>query len=278
MTTASRVAVLAVLGAALGLAIPLPACTDAASAPRRAVLRTRLTAGDALTRPYLNAAGWTITLRRLAVATGTFRYYDGAAAFARARPAPRRDRPIDHFDRWLGVRAAYAHPPGYTEGNLLGSMEQPHSADLARGDVTLPSGSGAFATYHSGTFGFSPGPPVGPGAAALEGHAVLVEASATKGAETRIFTLTADAPELLDADGVPQIEGCLFKTAKIERDGTVVVTVAPSVWLSRIDFTPVPVSADGKAVALGPDAFERRVFARSVKDGVAYGFAYEADP
>ena len=143
--------------------------------------------------------------------------------------------------------------------------------DLLAG-ATIGGGDGVTGMVRSATFAFST-PTTGPMAQELGANAVVLEGSATKDAETRVFRAEIVADELKDAKGSLAIEGCPFETTDMQSDGTVTVTIDVPMWLQQVDLAEVPASADGSPVLLSAGV-ARNQLVRSVKGGLSYRFAY----
>jgi hypothetical protein len=239
------------------------ACSDSegsGTTGRRVALDVQIAASPA-SKQFTNAKGWTISLTKAAVSTGAFYFYDGAPLFA-AGGQPRT--------RGF-VRAAFAHPGHYVAGNARGEMLSPSSADLLAGAV-LGSGDGVTGMVRSATFAFST-PATGPMAAELGASVVVLEGTATKDAETRVFRAEIAADEMKDGTGDLAIEGCPFESADMQSDGTVTITIDLPMWLQQVDLTEVPASTDGKPVLL-TTGVARNQLVRGAKGGLSYRFAY----
>lgn len=240
--------------------IPLSACgVEDATTGKRIALDVEIAASPE-SRRFTNAAGWDITVTKALVATGALTYYDGATILARREP-------------WSFVRPAHAHPGHYVPGNAKGEMLAASSADLLAGGV-LGSGAGISGPVRSATFAFQ-APAEGPFAGELGTNVVVLEATGTKGAETRAFRVEIAAKEVENAGGRTQIEGCPFLEADMQGDGTVSIAVNLMLWLDQVELDAVPEQADGSAVLLG-DGLARNQIVRGVKVGVAYVFSYRA--
>ncbi len=239
-------------------------CSDEGSGTtgRRIVLDVQITASPE-SKQFTNAKGWTISLTKAAVATGAFYFYDGDTLFAGA--PPRRSRGF--------VTAAFAHPGHYVPGNARGEMLTPSSADILSG-AALGNGDGVTGPVRSATFAFS-SPATGPMAAELGPNVIVLEGSATKGAETRVFRAEIAPDEMKDAKGKLEIEGCPFTAADMQADGTVTVTIKLPSWLDQVDLEDVPQSAGGEPVLL-PAGLARNQLVRGAKAGASYSFAYSA--
>lgn len=234
---------------------------------KRVKLATRVLGEDRARAPFKNAVGWTVTLSKAHLSTGPLYYFDGDPLFSRAA------RPLDRLRGVLLPRRAHAHPGHYAAGTAKGEMTTPSSVDLLGQPNILAAGSGVSGPYRSARFTFA-SPARGPFAAQLANHAVVVEGSATDGAKTVRFRTSADLGDLLDTFNEPKLEGCVFSPAEVSGDGTVTVTVLPSIWFDQVEF--VDLASDGSTVDLaGTTAFNG--FTRGLKKGTAYVFAYAAN-
>lgn len=256
-------------GLHLGAGAVASGCGDSTTGQRIA-LHTKVTAGEEATKAFKNAYDWSITLSKAYLSVGELYYFDGPPVVASYRP--RAPRGLGGF---LGFRTAHAHPGHYTEGDALGQMLTPTTVDILK-DSELPDGDGVTGTYRSARFEFA-SPPAGDLAADVDGHLVVVEGEAKKGAETRLFRLTADKADILNADGNPYVEGCIFEETEIPADGTVVLTLRPSVWLDQVDFEAVAESPDGKPVEIPAGDTAHKAFGRGLQKGTGFGFSYVED-
>lgn len=244
-------------------------CGDSTTG-QRVVLHTEVTAGEEAQEPIVNAFDWSITLTKAHLSVGELYYFDGPPVVARTWP-----RAPGGLRGWLGIPSAFAHPGHYTEGDALGQMLKPTTVDVLQ-DATLPDGDGVTGTYRSARFQFA-SPPAGDLAKELGGHVVVVEGKATKGAEARVFRLSADQAEILNADQNPYVEGCVFNDDEVTGNGTILLTLHPSVWLDQVDFETTPASADGAPVDVDPADKAHKAFIRGLQKGTGYGFSYVKD-
>lgn len=234
---------------------------------KRVKLSTRVLGEDRARAPFKNSVGWTVTLSKAHVSTGPLYYFDGDPIFSRVQ------RPLDRLRGVFLPRLAHAHPGHYVAGNAKGEMTTPSSVDLLGPPNALAAGSGVSGPYRSARFTYA-SPARGPFATQLGNHAVVVEGSATDGTKTVKFRSSADLGDLLDSYNEPKLEGCVFSPAEVSGDGTVTVTVLPSVWFDQVDF--VDLASDGSTVELaGTAAFNG--LTRGLKKGTAYVFSYAAN-
>lgn len=239
-------------------------CTSAATEGRRVSFTTRVVAEDAVDAPIVNAYGWSIVLSRAALSIGPLYYWSGAPALAAT----------NHFLRALGLREAHAHPGHYVPGDAMGQVLASSSVDLALGEAALPPGEGVSGVYRSARFSFAE-KPTGSEAGALGAHVVVLEGEASKETMKRLFRAELDIADVLDAEGEPNVEGCLFEgEPDIQADGTVTIRVAPSVWLDQLELDAVPENLDGKPILLARDSIAFRAIARGIKKAPAISFHY----
>ncbi len=245
---------------------------------KRITLQTRMTAGAESARPFTTGIGWSVTLSKVYISTGPLYYFDGATIFSRTFPE-RNERglrwAVETFDRFLGIRDAVAHPGHYIPGTARGEMLAATSVDLAGKDATLATGSGVTGITRSATFTFA-APAKGPFAAELGSHAVVVEGTANKAGMTRVFRAEVDLPELLNAKKEPAILGCTFQEVDMQANGTVTVTIKPSLWFDQVEFDTIPASADGKPVLMDASALGRKELVLGMLASDGYVFSYRS--
>jgi hypothetical protein len=184
------------------------------------------------------------------------------------------------------IKPAHAHPGHYIEGAAMGQMLVPTTIDLLGGSVVqLADGEGVTGLTNSAKFTWQ-SPPAGDLAAALEGHVILTKGTATKGGITINFIANADEPDVHDGNDKAEVAGCAFGSSpgqvgvNMDGNGTVTLTLSPSVWFDEVDFDYV---TSGDAGAPLPDAngvidiagtLTWEGFIRGVKKGTAYEFSY----
>lgn len=267
-----RIPAASALAAALALAALAPACDgDDSTTGKRLTHATQITLGPEASSAITNSYGWSITLSRVDLSVGALRYFDGAPVTARLdRPRPLLER----LARWA-IPEAHAHPGHYAPGSAMGEMVEATSVELVAGPARLADSAAVSGSYRSATFAFG-APPAGPLAGELGDAVVLVEGLAEREGEERPFRAAALAADVLDTEGEPEVEGCVFEEADVQESGAIIVLVKPGVWLDQIDFSVVPASADGEPVDLDPEATPHRAFTRGLKKGTAYVFSYSA--
>lgn len=264
---------LASLPPALLAGLGVPACDPGSTTGSPVTHAARVEAADDLAAPLENAKGWRVTVAHAYVSLASLRVFDGAPVTARAPAAP-------PAWRWalerLSTPSALAHPGHYTPGDALAEVLTPTSVDLVGGPLALGPADGFTGPYRSARLSFGAAP-VGPAAGALGGDVVRLEGTATKGADSLSFVATASAADVLNTEEppVPVVEGCAFAPeAVVTAPGTIVLRVAPSVWVDQIDFAATtPPASPGEVVAL--DGLARKAFVRGVVKGAAYPLAFE---
>ncbi len=277
------VASLLISASALGAATLIGACGGSESDGSgttgfRVVLKTKATSADPVNVPFTNEKGWVITLDELAISVGAFYYFDGAPIFSTATallPVPTEEAPSwqDPAMRFLGLGTAFANPGHYKEGNAKGQMLEPLAIDLSQGVVDLPDGDGVSGIFRSGRFSYAD-PTVGPGLGVLEGHLIRIAGTAEKDGMSKIFRMFADMKDVVDSYNLPKLDGCEFKEVDVEADGTVTMSIYPSLWLGQAEFDAIPDSTDGEPVLLDDTTQPHRAFQRGIKKGDAYKFEY----
>lgn len=272
MKLKQRIAVMSLAPVLLAFAAALPmACSseEEGTTGKRISLAVKVTGSPEARQAFTNAAGWNITLSKALVSTGALYFYDGATIFS--TNAPRRPTPAERVREALGIKLAFAHPGHYVPGNARGELLAPSSADL-RSETVIGNASGISGITRSATFSFQ-SPAAGPLASDLGAHVVVLEGTATKGAEMRIFRAEIDAADVFNTNGAPAIEGCPFAEVDMQSDGTVTVTVKIGQWFDQVELDGVPASTDGKPV-LVPPGVAKNGLTRGMKAGLGYQFAY----
>jgi hypothetical protein len=248
-------------------------------------LKTKVSIADDLTQSKTNVLGWGVTISKAYLSVGSLYYFSGDPVLSQRLKA----RSVRHNAlAWIGdilVQPAYAHPGHYIEGAAMGQMLGATTIDLLGPSVALLDGNGVTGMTSSAEFTWQ-APPAGDLAAALNGHVILTQGTATKGMVTVPFIAKADAAEVVDGDNKVEVAGCSFGAAPgqsgvaMDGDGTVTLTLVPSVWFDEVDFSYV---APGAAGAPTPDANEVvdiagtlawAGFVRGVRKGTAYLFSY----
>lgn len=255
---------------------------------RAIALKTRLDIKDDLTQAHTNALGWSITLTEAYLSVGPLYYYSGEPVLSR-RTAPQHRCPsaLARLKDYL-VKPAFAHPGHYIKGSAMGQMLKPTTVDLLAGPIDLAEGEGVTGDTNSARFTWQ-SPPKGDLAGRLEGHVVLTLGTAEKEDTTIRFIAKADEPEVHDGDDKAEVAGCAFGArpgdvgVELDGDGTVTLTLVPSVWFDQVDFSYVLPNATG---APEPNAegfvdiagtLSWQGFIRGVKKGTSYEFSYEKE-
>jgi hypothetical protein len=249
----------ALLGAELALGLLASGCSEAPNTGgERVTLATRVELEEKARAPFTTGLGWQVTIDEAYVSIGELRYFEGD--------------PVTAW-RWLEIGNAHAHPGHYQEGGAIGEMLEPTSLDLLASPVEIAVGQGVTGVASSARFSFH-APPTGPAVSELGGAIARVVGTATKDALVRPFAVSALEADVLDTEGLPQVEGCTFEDGGVDGDGTVVLVLRPSVWLDQVDFSLVTESADGAPVELAPGEIPHKGFVRGLKKAAAYGFSY----
>lgn len=257
----------------LGLALCVEACGADEAAGRRVALSTRLEA-VAGAESFTTAVGWDVTLSRALISTGPFYYFDGAPPVVQSSRQRARER-WGTVRAALGLRDAWAHPGHYHAGDALGQMLQPWSVDLLAGAADLPAGDGVTGPYRSASFSFT-APPEGPIAADLNGHAVIVEGTASReGTPPLRFVATADLVDIERSAANGYVDGCRFDELDVSGDGRVTVQVTPKIWFDLVDFSEL-VPVGDEPVAFPPDSQPKIAFALGLAQLSAYAFSFSA--
>jgi hypothetical protein len=262
-----------VFGLGLALALSLQACGGDDSdetGGKRVVLRTRVTVAPEAMNGFDTGLGWHVALDKLIITAGPFHYFDGAPPVVRVE----RESPSRWASRLLGLGTAFAHPGHYEPGNALGEMLESTSVDLLAGPAELPDGEGVTGTYRSARFTF-PESAGGPFAGELGTHVVVVEGTATKtGEDTRVFRAVGDYAEIAKSEAKAEIEGCQFVETRVEGDGTVTLTVQPSVWFDIVDFSVSDPGAVGAPAELPAGSQPSVAFSQGLAQLSAYRFEF----
>lgn len=263
----SRVILSVLLGQAAALVLGVVAgCGDDSpdtTGGRRVVLKTRVELAEGEAEGFVTLAGWSVELGQVLLSTGTFRYFDGVP-------------PIDTawFGRFVGVRTARAHPGHYVQGTALGEMLVPFSVDLLAGPAEYPAGEGVTGQYRSASFSYR-APPEGPLAEALDGHVAVVGGVARrKEQEPRYFLALADLPDVESVAPGGAIDGCVLEAGSVDGDGTITVTVRPSVWLKLVDFSELEPGQPEAPARFEPGTQPQVAFSQGLAELSAYRFSF----
>ena len=238
---------------------------------KRIALDTKITTDPPATQSFANSQGWSISLRKATISVGPLYYFDGATIFSYA--APKRKTPWDRIEEFLGIGVAYAHPGHYIPGNAKGQMLSPTSVDLVSGAVALPVGDGVSGIVRSATFSYNV-PPTGPQASALGSHLAVLEGTATKGSDSRVFRAEIDDADVRNTENAIAVEGCPFTETDMEGDGVVTLTIKLPLWFDQVEFDSIPASTDGNPVLMPAETIGRKELVRGMKAGDGYVFSY----
>ena len=273
---------------ALALALLAAGCSSSnasGTTGRVIALKTKATVKDDLTQAKTNALGWSVTISEAYLSVGPLYYYSGDPMLSlRSSPKSSKQSALAMLGDWF-VKPAHAHPGHYIAGAAMGEMLTPTTLALHAGTVNLADGDGVTGDTNSAKFTWQ-SPAEGELASSLQGHVISTLGVATKDGVTVKFIAKADEPDVHDGDDKAEVAGCAFGATpgkvgvSMDGNGTVTLTLSPSVWFDEVDFSYV---APGAANAPAPDAdgvvditgtLAWQGFLRGVKKGTAYEFSY----
>jgi len=231
---------------------------------RRLTLHTRVGVADNA-RSFTTPLGWHVTLQHAVIAGGPLYYFDGAPPLVQRRSTSEWRL----AQRWFGLTVAHAHPGHYQAGNALGQMLEPWSTDLFDGSQVLPDGDGVSGNYRSARFSFH----AQPNAAVAE----VTGMAERDGDDTRFFRATAEFADVAKSATEAGVDGCEFREANIDADGTVNLEVHPEVWFELVDFSEARVGASETPVEFEVDSQPKLAFVQGVAQLSAYKFSFTAD-
>lgn len=256
--------------AALGSGLGLGACSSDAkdtTTGKAVVLATRVEPNAKIADEFTTGTKWNVKLGSARLAIGGLYYFDGKPAFA----LNERRTPLQRIQE-LFIGTAYAHPQHYVAGNALGEMTEPSSVDLFR-SARLADGDGVTGTFRSGRLTL-PEEIAGPSAKALAGHVAIAGGVATKGEKTVYFTVSADLADIQETSPRAEIDGCAFDEIEVTGDGTVTLTVTPSVWFNLVDFTDVEGGSEDAPTEIVRGEVAHKAFSLGVAQLSAYRFEF----
>lgn len=232
---------------------------------------------------FVNDEGWSVTVTKAVLSIGPLYYFDGepieGATEARLAPPVRRAPGLFEVFGELIVGTAHAHPGHYLEGEARGEVLESTSVDLAVGSTPIADGKGVSGLVRSARFSWATSP-TGPLAGELTAGGrslvAIVVVRAEKDGETRHARFEGTPDDVLDADGLPQVDGCVFDEVDLQGDGAVTVTVNPEVWLAGSDFTELTEGAADAPVLVPVGTQPANAFSRGLKKGGAYRFSFAA--
>jgi hypothetical protein len=271
-----RVAALAAaLVASGGLGVIGAGCGDGgapdATSGARITLHARAATDPASLATFTTGFGWKVKLEAAAVAVGAIYYFDGPPAFDDSLA-----RAPGLLDRLLSVPSAHAHPGHYQAGDALAQMLTPTSVD-AFAPAPLPDATGITGTYRSARVVLG-AKPAGPAASALGGHAAMARGTAERADGTSKepihFVVTTDFAEVAKSVVSGEVDGCVVAEAPVDADGTVTMTLKPSVWLDFVDFTGVAPGTAAAPTVVPHGEIAQIGFTLGVVQLRAYAFAY----
>lgn len=235
---------------------------------QRITLGTRVLAEEGTAAPFENAFGWSVQLTRAHLSVGELYYFSGPPVVASLPPVRRSPT----WESPFAIRSAHAHPGHYTEGDALGQMLAPQAVDLLV-ETDLADADAVTGRYESARFSFA-SPAQGDLAGELNDKVVQIEGEAKKDTTTVLFRASATVEDILNTEGNPWVEGCVFEAVDVEAEGTVTLTVHPDVWLDQVDFEKVTLAAEGERADLTPGESPHKSFVRGLQKGTAYTFHY----
>ena len=248
-------------------------CSDGGKSTtgRRILLGTSIAAAPEGGAAFANAQGWSIKVDKLLVSTGALYYFEGATIFSQ-NDVP-SNRTYDLLNRFIGIRTAYAHPGHYVPGNARGQLLNGLTVDLHAGPVLLAVGEGVTGIVRSATFSFGV-PPEGELAGLMESHVAIIEGTATRESDVRVFRAEITASDMLNANKMAAIEGCPFVPTNMDGDGAVTLTIELPLWFDQVEFDAVPASVDGRPVLVPDSSIAHNQLVRGMKAGDGYVFSY----
>jgi hypothetical protein len=265
------------LGRALLLVttLALGGCSGSTSTTgKRIDLATRVAVDEDAGSEFTTAEGWRVKLDKAALAIGALHYFDGEPAVVR-REAPARGA-LERF-AMLFEGVAHAHPGHYQTGNALGEMLEPASVDLFSAPTKLGRGEGVTGTFRSARFTFA-NQVLGAAAKELGGKVALVEGTATKAGDANAkeihFRLTAGFADITANVTRGEVAGCEFVQTDVETDGTVTLTLKPSIWFDLVDFTDVPPGTSDAPTEVPKGELAQIGFALGLVQLTAYEFTF----
>lgn len=233
------------------------ACADSESGSgtsgKRIVLQVDATSNPAAKSSFLAASGWNIKLSKAFVGLGGLYFFNGAAAAVGRFDAPAPRHRSLNFATWLLIPTAHAHPGHYQPGDALGQFLGAAVVDVLAPQVRLGLGDGVTGLYRSARVTLkAPTAETGP----LGTQVAFAEGEASKGGKTVFFRLAADTADVAASAVSGNVDGCEFEATDVSSDGTVTLTIDPTVWFQLVDFTNVApgTAATPTEPAKGTDA------------------------
>jgi hypothetical protein len=253
-------------------ALALAACSSDGkdtTAGKRIVLATHVEPHAKIADEFTSGTKWNITLSSARLAIGGLYYFDGKPAFA-LNDVPRRT-PLQRIQNFF-IGTAYAHPQHYVAGNALGEMVDASSVDLFQ-PADLADGDGVTGTFRSGRITL-PSQVVGPAAKELGAHVATASGVATKDDKTVYFTISADLSDIEETSPKAEIDGCVFDEIDVTDDGTVTLTVTPSLWFNLVDFSAIEPGTEDAPTEIIRGDVAHKAFSLGVAQLNAYHFQY----
>jgi len=256
----------------LGAALSMLGCGDENSTHgRRITLHTEIAADPEISSEFTTGRAWRVTLSKAAVSLASLYYFDGVLSMVRSSPP--RETNAERFAKLLGIGVAHAHPGHYRAGNAMGQMLDPSNVDLLAGTTTLADGTGVTGFFRSARFTLGD-TPQGAASDALDGHAATAEGVAEKDGAIVFFRVSADYADVAKSVAGGRVDGCGFDPIDVQADGTITVSVKPSVWFFLIDFGDVSPGTADEPTVIAAGSTAQIAFALGVVQSSAYRFRY----
>jgi hypothetical protein len=236
---------------------------------KRIVLATHVEPNAKIADDFVTGTKWNVTLGSARLAIGGIYYFDGKPALA-MNELPQRT-PLERLQNFF-IGTAYAHPQHYVAGNALGEMVDASSVDLFE-PADLADGDGVTGTFRSGRL-VLPEKIVGPAAEDLAGHVATASGVATKEDKTVYFTISADLSDIEETSPKAEIDGCVFDEIDVTADGTVTLTVTPSIWFNLVDFSAIGPGTEDAPTEIVRGDVAHKAFSLGVAQLSAYHFEY----
>lgn len=237
---------------------------------KRIILHTRVGADPVVQSEFTTGFGWDVTLVQAKVAISAFYYFDGPPPTASFKVPQRSfgERLSNYF-----IGSAWAHPGHYQAGTALGEaiFSAPVVFDLfLPAPVRLSDGDGVTGIYRSARFKLPQSAPADP---VLDGHLAIAEGTARKhgddSAAPIYFRLIADYADISMSVNEGAVDGCVLDETTVTADGTITVTIKPTVWLNLVDFSKIDPGQAGS-----PSEARSSGFSQGVTQLSAYHFSY----
>lgn len=195
---------------------------------------------------------WTVSLEEARVAIGPVYLFEG-------------DPLLASLYHWLVMPRAFAHPGHYQEGEALGEALDQRVVDLLDPNPTILGPMNAVTGQcNSAQVGLGTAEAGLEGAELLEGHALLLRGTATRGGD--------DVPFEAWLDDDLYVEGVAFEHDIDTSSGGLRVQVDLTRWLGRVDFSSLTVVDDLAVFEEGTQA--HNALTRGVDNTLAYRLSW----